>query len=151
MKRIFLLIVVSLVSIETTAQFVATMEVKEPIKGVCNQKEVFALFPMLDGQDEAVCPVSNDEILKQLNTQILFLRENPRHRDKGMIGLVINCKGKLVRCKMDIKTKNELLDEQIETVFNSLGDWKAGKLNGKYVDSNRLFSFKIKKGKMIFD
>ena len=151
MKSIFLLSIVCLFFVETKAQFVATMEVKEPIEGVCNQRGVYALFPMLDGQDEAVCPISMDEILNRLNTEIAFLKENPKHRDKGMIGLVINCKSELVRCEMDIKTKNELLDKQIVFVFNSLGEWEAGKLNGNYVDSNRLFSFKIKKGKIEFD
>jgi len=68
-----------------------------------------------------------------------------------MIGLVINCKGEVVQCKMDNKTKNPELDKQIEAVFNSLGSWKAGKLNGKEVDSSRLFSFKIKNGKFYFD
>ena len=108
MKSIFLLSIVCLFFVETKAQFVATMEVKEPIEGVCNQRGVYALFPMLDGQDEAVCPISMDEILNRLNTEIAFLKENPKHRDKGI-------------------------------------------LNGNYVDSNRLFSFKIKKGKIEFD
>ena len=68
-----------------------------------------------------------------------------------MIGIVINCKREVVKCKMDNKTKDSELDKQIEAVFNSLGNWKAGKLDGKEVDSSRLFSFKIKNGKITYD
>jgi hypothetical protein len=28
-----------------------------------------------------------------LNTEVSFLKDNPKFKDKGMIGLVINCKG----------------------------------------------------------
>ena len=52
---------------------------------------------------------------------------------------------------MDNETKNPELDKQIEAVFNSLGEWKAGKLNGKEVDSSILYSFKIKKGEIDFE
>lgn len=151
MKSIIIGLVISFFSINASAQFVATMEVKEPIEGICNAKEVYALFPMLDGQKEAICPVSEAEILKRLNSEVQFLLDNPKFKDKGMIGLVINCKGEVVQCKMDNKTKNTELDKQIEAVFNSLGNWKAGKLNGKKVDSSKLYSFKIKKGKVSFD
>jgi len=151
MKKIIFGLLISFISINTSAQFVATMEVKEPIEGICNEKEVYALFPMLDGQEEAICPVSKEEILKRLNSEIQFLKDNPKFKGKGMIGLVINCKGEIVQCEMDNKTKSAELDKQIEAVFNSLGDWKTGQLNGKNVDSSKLYSFKIKKGKITFD
>lgn len=51
-----------------------------------------------------------------------------------MIGLYISCTGKVIICQMDIPTKFEELNEQIISVFNSLGDWKPGILNGKEVD-----------------
>ena len=35
-----------------------------------------------------------------------------------MIGLIINCNGEVMQCKMDIKTKSEELDTQIEAVFD---------------------------------
>lgn len=151
MKRIIFGLLISFFSINTSAQFVAKMEVKEPIEGICNEKEVYVLFPMFEGQVEAICPVSNDEILKRLNSEVQFLVDNSKFKGKGMIGLVINCTGEVVQCKMDNKTKSAELDKQIETVFNSLGDWKAGKLNGKEVDSSKLYNFKIKKGKISFE
>ena len=151
MKKTILVLMTTFCAMTASAQFVAKMEVKEDIPGICDKNEVYALFPSFKGQDEAVCPMTNDEILQKLNSEIVFLKDNPKYKGKGMIGLVINCKGEVVQCKMDNKTKNPELDKQIEAVFNSLGSWKAGKLNGKEVDSSRLFSFKIKNGKFYFD
>lgn len=151
MKKLIFGVFISLISISASAQFVAKMEVKEPIEGICDANEVYALFPMMDGQDEAICPVSKEEILKRLNAEVQFLKDNPKYKDKGMIGLIINCKGEVVQCKMDNKTKSPELDKQIEAVFNSLGDWKAGKLNRKKVDSSKLYSFKIQKGEIVFE
>ncbi|HYV92721.1 MAG TPA: hypothetical protein VE978_13075 [Chitinophagales bacterium] len=151
MKKTILVLLASAFCLAASAQFVARMEVTEPIPGICNDKEVYALIPSFKGQEEAVCPVSEEDILKRLNSEIQFLKDHPKYDGKGMIGLVINCKGEVVKCKMDNKTKNEELDKQIEAVFNSLGEWKAGKLNGKEVDTSRLYSFKIKNGKITFD
>ena len=138
-------------ALTASAQLVAKMQIKEDIPGLCNKNEVYALFPSFKGQEEAVCPVTKEEILKRLNAEVAFLKTNPKYKDKGMMGLIINCKGEVVKCKMDNKTKSPELDQQIEAVFNSLGQWKAGKLNGQEIDSSRLFSFKIKNGEFTFD
>ena len=151
MKKTGLFAVTMLLGLSASAQFVARVEVKEDIPGICNKNEVYALFPMLEGQVEAECPMTDEEILKRLNAEVAFLKENPKYSDKGMIGLFINCEGKVVKCEMDNNTKSPELDKQIEAVFNSLGEWKAGKLNGEEVDSSILFSFKIKNGKISFD
>jgi hypothetical protein len=151
MKTIFLILFASTISLTLSAQFVAKMEIKEPIPGLCNSKEVYVLFPSFKGQEEAVCPVSKDSILNRLNSEVAFLKDHPGYNDKAMIGLVINCKHEVVQCKMDNKTKNVDLDKQIEAVFNSLGEWKVGKLNGKPVDTSRLYSFEIKNGVFTFD
>ncbi len=133
------------------AQFIAELQLEKPVEGICNMKHVYSLFPMFEGQVEAICPVTKEEILTRLNSQIQFLKENPKYKTKGMIALLITCKGEVVHSEMDIKTKSKELDKQIEALFNSLGEWKAGKLDGQPVDSSRLYSFKIKKGKVIFD
>ncbi|HCZ35026.1 MAG TPA: hypothetical protein DHV26_03780, partial [Cytophagales bacterium] len=64
------------------------MEVKEPIDGLCNDKEVYALLPMLKGQEEAVCPVTKEQILERLNNEVQFIKDNPKYSDKGMIGII---------------------------------------------------------------
>ncbi len=150
MKKISLVVFTLFCGLTASAQFVAKMEVKEDIPGICDKNEVYAMFPNFQGQEEAVCPVTKDEILKRLNTEVTFLKDKPKYKDKGMIGLIINCKGELVQCKMDNKTQSTELDKQIEAVFNSLGVWKAGKLNGKEVDTSKLYSFEIKNGKFTF-
>ena len=151
MKKLLFTLIIYVLSLNASAQFVAKIQLKEDILGICDKNEVYALFSSFDGQVEAICPVSDDEILEKLNTQVQFIKDNPKHKDKGMMGVLINCKGIVVRCEIDNKTKKPELDKQIEDVFNSLGEWKSGKLNGKDLDSNRLFSFVIKNGKFAFD
>ena len=149
-KSIFILLLIAF-RINASAQFVARLQLKDSIAGICDMANVYALFPGFGGQVEAHCPVSKEDILNRLNTEVTYLKANPKFKGKGMIGIIINCKGKVVQCKMDNTTGNTELDAQIEAVFNSLGEWKAGKLNDLEVDSSRLFSFKIKKGVISFD
>jgi hypothetical protein len=151
MRKLVFALTGCVLSLNASAQFVAKMEVKEDIPGICNKNNVYALFSFFESQKQAVCPVSKNEILEKLNSQIQFIKDNPKHKDKGMIGVLISCESKVVRCEIDNKTKKPELDKQIEDVFNSLGEWKAGKLNDKNVDSSRLFSFVIKNVKFTFD
>lgn len=146
-----LFLIVALWSLTSSAQLVAKMQVTEDIPGVCDKNEVYAFFPMFGGQEEAVCPVSEDEILRRLNAEVQYIKDHPKFKAEGMIGLIINCDGKLVQCKMDNKTGSDELDKQIEAVFNSLGEWKAGKLEGFPKDSSKLYSLKIRKGVISFD
>ncbi|MFT5823563.1 MAG: hypothetical protein ACI8ZM_004825 [Crocinitomix sp.] len=150
MKKIILTLLFGFTGFTASAQFVAKLEMKEAIPGICDKNEVYALFPSLEGQEEAICPITKKEILKRLNSEVQFLKDNPKYKDKGMIGLIINCNGEVIECKMDNETKSPELDRQIEAVFNSLGIWKSGKLNGIEVDSSLLFSFTIKKGVISF-
>lgn len=151
MKRTILILLITTFWLNGFSQFVARMEVKEDIPGLCDKNNVYVLLPSFKGQVEAVCPVKEDSILKRLNTEVPFVKENPTYTDKGMIGIIINCKGVVVKCKMDNKTKDPELDQQIETVFNLLGTWKAGKLNKKEVDTSKLYSFKIINGVFTFN
>ncbi len=146
MKRIIILLLLSATYLTSSAQFVARMEVKEPIKGVCDEKNVYAIFPGFKGQEEAKCPVSSKEIAQRLNTEVTFLKDSASYNDKGMVNIIINCKGEIVQCKIDNKTRHSELDGQIVAVFNSLGKWTAGKLNGDKVDTSKLWSFTITNG-----
>ena len=106
MKQLVLtLLATASISTTASAQFVAKLEVKEPISSVCNANQVYNIIPMFKGQQEAVCPVTKEVILEKLNMQVTFLHDKPSFNDKGMIGLIINCKGELVKCKMDNKTQ----------------------------------------------
>lgn len=128
---------------------VAKMEVKEPIKGVCDNANVFAILPLPgNGQVKAKAPKTKEEITQELNSKISFLKDKPDYEDKGMVNLIINCKGELVRCEIDNKTKSPELDSQIVAVFAELKTWTAGKINNNSVDTSVLYSFTIKNGKI---
>lgn len=148
MKQVIALVFLVLTVNVAAAQMIAKVEIKEPIPGLCNYKEVYSLFPMFGDQKEAVCPVTDEEIQRRLDSAVVFLKDHPKFKDNGIVSILINCKGELIKCEMDNKTKDTTLDEQIVAVFKVLGQWKAGLLNGKPVDSMRLFSFDIKNGKL---
>lgn len=150
MKRVMLLLLIVLVHYTSSAQFVARMQPKETdtLTGVCDRNNIYTMFSMFKGQEEAVCSVSDKEIEKKLNAEVAYLKDHPDTDDKGIISVVINCKGEVVRCQTDNKTKSEELDKQILAVFLPLTDWKPAKLNGKKVDSLILFGFDIVKGKI---
>jgi DNA-binding protein YbaB len=148
MKKFHALLVALIIYASSSAQFVAKMEVKEPIPGVCNNSEVYVIFPSFSGQTEAEWPMSKKEIIKKLN-EVAFLKDSASYNDKGMVNIIINCKGEAVQVYMDNKTRNKQLDDQIVAVLNSLGAWKAAKINKRKVDSSNLWSFEIKDGKFV--
>jgi len=149
MKKIILALALIQFSLCSYSQLVARAEIKEKIDGICDIKNVYSLFPMFGDQKEAICPVPDSIIEERLNKEVEFLKDKPDYKDKGMISVIINCKGEVVRCQIDNKSKSPVLDEQVVNVFKTLTSWKAGKLNGKDVDSLRLWSFEVKKGKII--
>jgi hypothetical protein len=148
MKYIFFLFFSFFLS-AANAQFVATMELKEKVPGICDMTKVYVLFAGFDGQKEAKCPLTKEEIMARLNQEVQYVKDNPKFKGEGMVRVLINCEGKVVQCEMDNETKSKELDAQIVAVLNSMGEWKPGKLNGSEVDSAFLFSFKIKKGVFI--
>jgi len=127
--------------------YVATMEVNEPIPGVCDNSKVIAILPFPgNGQIAAQAPLSDNEIKKKLNSEVVFLKDKTEYNDKGMVNLIVNCKGKMVRCQIDNKTQSPELDQQIVAVFATMVEWKPGTLNGKPVDTSVLYSFTIENG-----
>ncbi len=148
MKKTICIIIFFVLSFQIKAQFVATMEIKEWVAGLCDQNNVYVILPISKKQIEAKCPLSNKEITKRLNNEVQFLKDSTKYNDKGMVNLIINCKGEVVRCEIDNKTRHPELDKQIVTIFNALGEWKPGKVSGSKVDTARLFSFDIKDGKI---
>ena len=129
---------------------VARMEVKEPIKGVCDNANVFAILPLPgNGQVKAQAPKTKEEMIEALNSKVSFLKDKPDFEDKGMVNLIINCKGELVKCEIDNKTKSPELDSQIVAVFSEMKKWTAGRISNQSVDTVVLYSFTIKSGKII--
>ncbi len=151
MKNIIVLLLFLGIHLNVEAQFVATVEMTEEVEGVCNQEQVFVLFGMLPDQDDAVCPLNKEKLLLKLNEKVEYLKNNPKYKSKGSVDVLVNCTGEVLKIEVHFKKSNNVLENQIEEVFRSLGSWKPGKLNGKAVDSQNLFSFKIKKGKISYD
>ena len=131
---------------------VARMEVKEPIEGVCDNANVIAILPFPgNSQVSAKPPKTKEQISEELNTKVIFLKDKTDYGDKGMVHLIVNCKGDLVRCEIDNKTKSPELDSQIVAVFAEMKQWTAGMVNNKSVDTSVLYSFTIKNGKITVD
>ncbi len=126
---------------------VARMEVKEPIPGVCDNSNVIAILPFPGNrQVKAKAPLTDEQLTIQLNEKVDFLKDNTNYTDKGMVNLIVNCKGEMVQCEIDNKTKSPELDKQIVAVFSQMKSWKAGTINGKSVDTSVLYSFEIEDG-----
>mgnify|MGYP000382863699 CR=1 FL=1 len=147
MKKIILITLISLASLGAVAQLEARVEMTEEIEGVCDLQNVYALFPMFGDQVEAVCPITKEEFLKRLN-ELQYLKDNPKFKYKGTIGIVINCEGEVVDCKVDVKSKDAEFNKQLTELMSSLGNWEPGKLDKKEVDSYQTYFIKIKKGKV---
>jgi hypothetical protein len=131
------------------SNMVARMEVKEPIKGVCDNANIIAVLPFPgSGQVSAVAPETEQQITAELNAKVSFLKDKPTYEDKGMVSLIVNCKGELVKCEIDNKTKSPELDSQVVAVFALLKTWTPAKVKNQSVDSVVLYSFTIKNGKI---
>lgn len=125
------------------------MDLKEPIEGLCDYKNVIAVLPLSgNGQVDAQAPKTEEALTQEINSQVAFLKENPTHNDKGMVNLLVNCKGELIRCEMDNETKSTVLDAQLVAIFATMKKWTAGSLKGKPVDTVVLYSFTIENGKI---
>jgi len=148
MKKFTLFSCILIISLTTKSQFVARADIKEKINGLCDQKNVYALLPILKGQEEASCSESDSTIEQKLNNDVTFLKDKPDYEDKGMVSIIINCNNEVLKFETDNKTKSSELDEQILSVFKTFTKWKSGKLNGKKVDSIKLISFTISKSKI---
>jgi hypothetical protein len=125
------------------SNMVARMEVKEKIEGVCDNSNVIAILPFPgNGQVKAKAPKTKEEITLELNSRVSFLKDKPDYEDKGMVSLIINCKGEMVRCETDNKSKSPELDSQIVAVFGELKIWTAGSINNNPVDTVELYSLR---------
>ena len=133
------------------AQFIATMEVKEPIEGVCNQNGVYVILPFGNKkQTKAKSLLSDEEMEKRFNT-IEYWKSHPEFEKEITFNLVINCKGELVRQSFnnnENKTKDEALNEKLLEIVASFKEWKPATIKKKKVDSSLFLTIKIKNGKV---
>jgi hypothetical protein len=114
--------------------------------GLCDQDEFYSLANGLGDQQEAICPVSNEELHNKV-LQLKFLQENKKFKGKNVISVDVNCKGKVVNVESKFKDSN--LNEQIRALFFSIGNFTPGKMEGKNVDCEILYSIEIKNGTVV--
>ncbi len=146
MKTLLITVLILMSSFTTQAQLITKVQMKEKVEGICDHDNVYALFNGFDGQVEPKCSVSKEEMQEQLN-KVQFLKDNPKFKGKGMIGVYINCHGQAIGWRISVKTDQEL-DQQLLKVFQTYQNWTVGTLNGKNVDCSELISYEIKKGKL---
>jgi len=148
MKKISLSLLLLVFSFASNAQFVAKVQMTDSLEGICDLNEVYALFDGFDGQVSPTCTVSKKEMEQRLNDNLTFLKEHPKFKGKGMVGVFVNCEGQVVEWDIDNKTSSSELDEQILAIFQTFDQWTPGTYNGQVVDTHELFSYDIKKGKL---
>lgn len=150
MKNLKTVVVVffAIFSFNANSQIIATVQMKEPIEGICDNDKVYALFSGFTGQEVPKCSISEEEMQLILNEKLKFLKDNPSFKGKGMVGVYINCEGEALNWHISVSTKNETLDTELLEIFETFNEWTAGRLNNKTVDCSELISFEIKKGKI---
>ncbi len=151
MKKQLLFILALISCCVVKAQFVATMEVKEPIEGVCNQNGVYVILPIgSKKQVKAKSKLSDQEMEARFNA-LSYWKEHTEFEKNITFNLIINCKGKQVRQWFnndDNKTKDEVLNQQLLEVVASFKEWKPATIKKKKVDSSLFISIEIKDGKV---
>ena len=126
--RYTLLLATALLASAASAQFVAIMEVKEPVPGICDDKHVYALFPGFKGQRPATWVITKEQVQERLNADVAWLKDNPKFKltKHESVSVMVNCKGVVVKVELD--SKSEAFNEEVEAVFNSLGACEVGTL-----------------------
>lgn len=128
-------------------KIVARMAVEEPIPGVCDNSNVFIILPIPgNGQENAVCSKTEEQILSDLKSKLTYLNDKPNYTDSTSLTLIINCEGDLVQNKIGVASQSPELDQQILSVFEGLKKWVPGKIRGKKVDTVELIKVKIING-----
>lgn len=150
MKRLITLTFLLFTSFLCTSQIIATVELEEPIEGMCGET-MYALFSGFDAQEQPKCNLSEEELVKLMNEKIEYLKSNPKAKGKGIMGLYINCKGEVIEAKSGLKNGDSELSEQIVKFLLENGKWEPGVFNGKKVDCSELIGIKIKKGIIYLD
>lgn len=143
-----LVIFFAIISVNASSQIIATIQLKEPIEGICDNEKIYALYSGFTGQEVPKCSISLEEMQKILNEKLQFLKDNPSYKGNGKVSVFINCEGEPLNWSISISPINETLDKELLEIFGQFTNWTAGRLNNETVDSYKLISLEIKKGKL---
>lgn len=150
MLRILIITSFLIVSTRLFGQFIATVELKEPLELMCGEN-LYALFDGFYGQESAKCEITPEKIVSKINKECPSIKNDLTYKAKCVMSLYINCEGQVIQVDSEI-TDNPTLNDEINAVLLSTnGYWTPGKLNGEAVDCTELISIRIKKGVVYLD
>lgn len=64
---------------------------------------LYLLYSEWDQQKQAVCSLSDQELIDLIHQKIESLKSYPKTKVKGVMGIVINCEGVKIRTRSDLK------------------------------------------------
>lgn len=149
-KSFFLIAVFQFINNLSHAQFIATVELKEPIDGMCSET-MFALFSSLDNQQQAKLNMTDQELIALMNEKIPSLKTNLKFKADAVMAFYINCESEVIKTSSGLKDKTSQLSIEIEKFLAETGSWTAGKYQNENVDCSELIAIKIKKGVIYLD
>jgi hypothetical protein len=149
MRQVIITTLLLLYGQTSYSQLLATVQMKETVEGICDHQKVYGLYNGFTGQVEPLCSTTKEEMENLLNKNASFLKDNPKFKSKGMVGVYINCEGEPLQWAISVTSKSKELDQQLLETFQTFTDWKPGKLNNEPVDSRELISYEIKKGVIV--
>lgn len=151
MKNILTIVLILFTYLNGFSQLTAKIKLKEPLEGICDHDNIYSLMAYQKGQIEPEPNISEEKILLDLNNSIDFLKKHPKFKGKGFVSIIINCEGVPLRVKAKIfKKRNPEIEKELIEYFKLIKKWKPGTYYNKIVDSDRTYSFKIKKGSISF-
>ena len=150
MKRLFTFITVLFIISQAQSQIIATVELKEPVDGMCGET-LYALHSGFDAQQQPKCDLSDEELVRLMNEKIDYLKTHPKAKGKGIMGIYINCEGMVIASHSGLKDGESQLSKEIENFLLENGRWTSGVYRGENVDCSELIAIKIKKGIIYLD
>ena len=142
MKRLFQLLFLTLISVQSFGQMIMSAEGVNP-DNVCNPNNVYFLMERKARPIESI-----DSIEVRLNELVTFAKENLTFKGKSSIQFAVNCNGEIGGgFHVVTKSGNDDLDSMLIDFFKTIDKWKAGKKNKKKtVDSWYMWRLEIKNG-----
>ncbi len=130
------------------SNYIATVKIEEPIKGLCDPKNVVYILPLEgNGQESAEPPYPYTTIENELNAKGMVAGASQPSEKSNTISLYINCFGELLKCEVSAQFAG--YEEGIKQYFMSLKGWKPARIKGMKYDSMMMIGFELKEGKIV--
>ncbi|MDX2359967.1 MAG: hypothetical protein QNK23_04105 [Crocinitomicaceae bacterium] len=152
MKKVTFFAFLIILSFSSNAQFYATVQMDEPIEGMCGET-LYSLFSGLEEQEQPKCDISEADLIAKMDTELRsYLEEHPKLKAKGVVmSIDLNCEGEIIGTSSGITDKHAELGALIEKFLVENGHWTPGVFYGNNVDCHELIGYRIKKGMIYLD